>query len=256
MTFFAREDTLQPAWLFGGFEKKAGNYSRLLIPTTTTSEQALLGGFRTPVSLPAACLRRAAPATICAFCSAARRRTWRMTRCAARRLRRLCASKIPAKHTPDTIDCVSCHSAMAARSLGESQYGYSTVGHPDRFVSSRDLRYTPPMEPSPENLHATSYLGQSWASTSARSMRRRPWPTTCPRCCRSKPGLRPSVTARAGDAAAVARCWGAAAAALGWAKSGQSGASPALRAGRSDSACRQAASVKTSRRQSGRGHLG
>jgi len=159
MTFFAREDTLQPAWLFGGFDKKAGNYSRLLIPTTTTSEQALLGGFPNAGELAGSVPTPSSSSDdlrLLLSSSAANLADDTLRRAAFAAALRI---ENPGKHTPDTIDCVSCHAAMAARSLGENQYGYSTVGHPDRFVSSRDLRYTPPMEPSLENLHATSYLG-------------------------------------------------------------------------------------------------
>lgn len=159
MTFFAREDTLQPAWLFGGFDKKAGSYSRLLIPTTTTSEQALLAGFPNAGELAGSVPTPSSSSDdlrLLLSSSAANLADDTLRRAAFAAALRI---ENPGKHTPDTIDCVSCHAAMAARSLGESQYGYSTIGHPDRFVSSRDLRYTPPMEPSLENLHATSYLG-------------------------------------------------------------------------------------------------
>lgn len=159
MTFFAREDTQQSAWVFGGFERKAGSFARLQIPTTTTSEQALLGGFPNAGELSGSVPTPSSSGDdIRVLLNSAAANLADDT---ARRSAFAAALRIenPTRHTPDTIDCVSCHAAMAARSLGESKYGLTALGHPDSFVSSRDLRFTPPAEPSLENLHATSYLG-------------------------------------------------------------------------------------------------
>lgn len=159
MTFFAREDSLQSSWRFGGFDHKGATYERLLIPTTTTGEQALLGGFPNAgelagsVPTPSSSSDDLRVLLSSAAANLADDTVRQAAFSAALRIEN------PGKHTPDTIDCVSCHAAMAARSLGEARYGYSSIGHPDRFVSSRDLRFTPPSEPSLENLHATSYLG-------------------------------------------------------------------------------------------------
>ncbi len=159
MTFFARVDALQSAWRFGGFDHKGAVWERLQIPTTTTNEQELLGGFPNAGELAGSTptpgtsgddLRLLLNSTMANLADDAARRA---AFGAALRVEN------PGKHTPDTVDCLSCHVAMAARSLGESQYGLSAVGHPDRFTSTRDLRYTPPSEPSLENLHALSYLG-------------------------------------------------------------------------------------------------
>lgn len=159
MTFFARVDALQSAWRFGGFDHKGAVWERLQIPTTTTNEQELLGGFPNAGELAGS---TSTPGTsgddlrLLLNSSMAN-----LADDAARRAAFGAALRIenPGKHTPDTVDCLSCHVAMAARSLGESKYGLSAVGHPDRFTSTRDLRYTPPSEPSLENLHALSYLG-------------------------------------------------------------------------------------------------
>lgn len=159
MTFFAREDRMEPAWLFGGFDRKGTGFVRLLIPTTTTSEQALLAGFPNAgelagsVPTPSSSSDDLRTLLSSAAANLADETLRRSAFGAALRIEN------PNRHTPDTIDCVSCHAAMAARSLGESNYGLSAVGHPDRFVSSRDLRFTPPAQPSLENIHATSYIG-------------------------------------------------------------------------------------------------
>lgn len=159
MTFFARVDALQSAWRFGGFDHKPAGWERIQIPTTMTTEQELLGGFPNAGELAGSTttpgtsgddVRLLINSTSANLANDAARRT---AFGAALRIEH------PAKHTPDTVDCLSCHVAMAARSLGETQYGLSAVGHPDRYTSTRDLRYTPPAEPSLENLHALSYLG-------------------------------------------------------------------------------------------------
>lgn len=159
MTFFAREDTMQPAWIFGGFDRKGATYARILIPTTTTQEQALIGGFPNAgelagsVPTPSSSSDDLRTLLNSAAANLADDTLRRSAFAAALRIEN------PGKHTPDTIDCVSCHAAMAARSLGEVNYGLSSIGHPDRFESPRDLRFTPPAEPSLDNLHASSYLG-------------------------------------------------------------------------------------------------
>lgn len=159
MTFFARVDALQSAWRFGGFDHKVTGWERIQIPTTSTTEQELLGGFPNAGELAGTTttpgssgddLRLLINSSAANLANATARQT---AFGAALRIEH------PAKHTPDTVDCLSCHVAMAARSLGETQYGLSAIGHPDRYTSTRDLRFVPPAEPSLENLHALSYLG-------------------------------------------------------------------------------------------------
>jgi len=159
MTFFARVDALQSAWRFGGFDHKPTGWERIQIPTTTTTEQELLGGFPNAGELAGTTSTPGSSGDdIRLLINSA---SANLSSDAARRAAFGAALRIenPDKHTPDTVDCLSCHVAMAARSLGETQYGLSAVGNPDRFTSSRDLRFTPPSEPSLENLHALSYLG-------------------------------------------------------------------------------------------------
>jgi hypothetical protein len=159
MTFFARVEALQSAWRFGGFDHKPSGWERIQIPTTVTTEQELLGGFPNAGELAGTTTTPGASGDdVRLLINSA---TANLADDAARRAAFAAALRIenPGKHTPDTVDCLSCHVAMAARSLGESQYGLSAIGHPDRYLSSRDLRFTPPAEPSLENLHALSYLG-------------------------------------------------------------------------------------------------
>ena len=159
MTFFARLDALQSAWRLGGFDRVGTGFQRLQIPTTTTQEQELLGGFPNAGELAGSTTTPTTSSddirTLLSSNSA------RMANDAARRAAYSAALRIenPNKHTPDTIDCLGCHVAMATRTLGETQFGLTSTGLPDLFTTPRDLRFVAPAEPSLENLHASSYLG-------------------------------------------------------------------------------------------------
>jgi hypothetical protein len=159
VTFFARTDSLQSGWHLGGFDRQGSTFVRLQIPTTLTSEQELFGGFPTAGDLagstptPTTSADDIRPLLSSSVARLADSTTLKAAFGAALRIEN------PTKHTPDTIDCLGCHVAMATRTLGETQFGLSSIGHPDRFTSSRDLSFTPPEEPSLENLHASSYLG-------------------------------------------------------------------------------------------------
>ncbi len=65
----------------------------------------------------------------------------------------------PLRHTPDTIDCVSCHTAMAAARSAEAKLGLSREGNANRFVAPVAVAPTMPATVSLNNLHAFSYLG-------------------------------------------------------------------------------------------------
>lgn len=67
----------------------------------------------------------------------------------------------PKKHTPDTVDCVSCHVAEVARRIGEARFGLSAAGHVDAFVTSADTsKVGTTVTPSLENVHAFGWLGR------------------------------------------------------------------------------------------------
>lgn len=69
----------------------------------------------------------------------------------------------PSRHTPDTIDCASCHFSGAASSYAEAQFGLIEREHPDAFHSEATV---PTLEPFVEadggfNVHAFSYFSTS-----------------------------------------------------------------------------------------------
>ncbi len=66
----------------------------------------------------------------------------------------------PLRHTPDTIDCVSCHTAMAAARSAEAKLGLSREGNANHFVAKVPVLPTMPATVSLHNLHAFSYLGR------------------------------------------------------------------------------------------------
>jgi hypothetical protein len=72
----------------------------------------------------------------------------------------------PAKNSPDTIDCASCHLAGPAIDLVASTFSMSAVGDTNAFVAwptipTADLARTTPLQGDgsvPLNIHAFSYL--------------------------------------------------------------------------------------------------
>ncbi|NOU27191.1 MAG: hypothetical protein HOO96_04715 [Polyangiaceae bacterium] len=71
----------------------------------------------------------------------------------------------PAKHSPDTIDCVSCHLATpGAKLVAEPKFGLSRAGNPNAFAPDGTFVRASEMTPSFDdagslNVHAFSYNG-------------------------------------------------------------------------------------------------
>lgn len=160
LTFFVRADSLFSAWRFGLFDRSGTGFSAQFIATTRFMEQQLLtkipgmagdleGSTPTPTNDPDNLTILLSGTVARAVDDAARQRA--LT--AALRIEN------PLRHSPDTIDCLSCHVAMATRTFGEQRLGLSSQGNPDLFTSTQDLRFTMPAQPSLENIHALSYMG-------------------------------------------------------------------------------------------------
>lgn len=159
MTFISRADSLLSSWHFGAFERKGDAFERADLVTTTTKEQTLitqfpqggnlLGSTPTPT--------QHADNLLLLINGTLARAVDEDTR--ARAFGAALRIENPLRHTPDTIDCLSCHVAQAARTFGEQGFGLSADGHPDRFSGPGDLRVVPPPPLSLENVHALSYLG-------------------------------------------------------------------------------------------------
>lgn len=159
LTFFARGDTLLSSWIFGAFERKGASFARVDIATTSTSEQTLrtslpdgglfVGSTPTPTN--------AQDNPLLLIHGPLARAADEQTR--ARAFGAALRIENPLRHTPDTIDCVGCHVAQAARTCGEDIFGLRSEGHPDRFTGPGDLRQAIRPALSLENVHAASYHG-------------------------------------------------------------------------------------------------
>ncbi len=71
----------------------------------------------------------------------------------------------PARHSPKTADCGSCHVASRARRNAEQRRGVDTSGHPDAFTANPrfDLTRTDGVGDDPRALRAFGYFGRESA---------------------------------------------------------------------------------------------
>ena len=158
LTFFSRTDAVPSAWRLGILDRLGSGFAPQTIVTTQTGEQQLqlriaaAGDIEAVTPTPTT---HADNLTLLLSATVAR-----ASDTAARQKALTAALRIenPRIHTPDTIDCLSCHVAMATRVFAELRLGMSTEGNPDRFTSTQDLRFDMPPQPSLENIHALSYL--------------------------------------------------------------------------------------------------
>lgn len=158
MTFFRRTNSRQGQWIFGIFDAKSGAFSESPIATTAATTQTLVAGIaptgeglagrvENPTTSPddMTLLLDTAKAT-----SAPEEQRAKAMRAAER-------VENPRFHSPDTMDCVSCHTSTAAlRVLGQAAPG------PDAYRTSggKIPAFAAPAVASLENVHALSYLGR------------------------------------------------------------------------------------------------
>lgn len=68
----------------------------------------------------------------------------------------------PTRHSPDTIDCVSCHVATSARLWAEKEKGLRASEDPSAFKTTWNVSLTKsPSSERADNLHSFGYLGTS-----------------------------------------------------------------------------------------------
>lgn len=159
MTFFSRSDTLLSGWRFGAFDRVGQGFARAEIATTMAQDQRLGAGVPVSGTLEGTVQPETGSADrllLLLSGSLARAATPEVQQQAFGAALRI---ENPLRHTPDTIDCVSCHAAQAARAFGEQGLGLSAEAHPDRYAGAGDLRLAAPRQVSLENVHAFSYLG-------------------------------------------------------------------------------------------------
>lgn len=157
MTFFALLGAGATTWTFGLLDKVGGVYQPMTIATTGSRQQSLSTTFGPPGHLSASvehATTHADDLTLLLDTAEAMRATPEARQRAFAAALRV---ESPRVHTPDTIDCVSCHTAAPAVRSAEAVFGLSSQGHAERFAPS-----TPVADPEAatiHNIHAFSYLG-------------------------------------------------------------------------------------------------
>ncbi len=159
MTFFRRTNSRQSQWVFGILDTKSGGFFESTIATTKTITQTLVAGIgeglagrvENPTSSPDNMMllldteqvKSAPQADVAKAVQAAER------------------VENPRFHSPDTMDCVSCHTSTAAlRVIGQAPGpdAYRTAG-------GKTPAHVGPAVASLENVHAISYLGRELGIT-------------------------------------------------------------------------------------------
>lgn len=158
MTFFIRSETPQSQWFFGVYDLTAGAFVPSPIPTTDQAAEVLNAGVQIGDELsgdmPAPTQPRDDLSLLLSTSQA------RAAGPAAQRSAFDAALRIenPRLHTPDTIDCVSCHVSTAVRRAAESTLGLSSADSPSRYPAQATLPHEGPARPTLENVHAITYL--------------------------------------------------------------------------------------------------
>ena len=161
MTFFALLGAGATTWTFGLLDKVGGTYQPMTIATTGSRQQSLTTTFGPPGHLSASvehATTHADDLTLLLDTAEAMRATPEARQRAFAAALRV---QSPRVHTPDTIDCISCHTAAPAVRSAEAVFGLSSQGHAERFAPS-----TPVADPEAatiHNIHAFSYLGHQLA---------------------------------------------------------------------------------------------
>jgi hypothetical protein len=161
MTFFALLGAGATTWTFGVFDKVGGMYQRETIATTGSRQQSLTTTFGPPGHLSASvehATTHADDLTLFLDTAEAMRATPEARQRAFAAALRV---ESPRVHTPDTIDCVSCHTAAPAVRSAEAVFGLSSQGHAERFAPSTPVAN--PEAATIHNIHAFSYLGRQLA---------------------------------------------------------------------------------------------
>jgi hypothetical protein len=161
VTFFLRTNSRQSQWIFGQLDKVGGDYQRALIPTTTGDEQTFSG-----INAEGFSFSKPTPATTHTDDLTLLLNTAEAMKADANARQRAFEAALridnPAKHSPDTIDCTSCHVATTLAEDARTRW---------RLTDSAQAEYTPkapfggPAPRSIENLHAMSYLGRELGLT-------------------------------------------------------------------------------------------
>ena len=156
VTFMTREPPRQGQWKFGGFDIAGTRHTKMKIASLGNATEQVFSSFmRNGSAEPAV----ASPDDMSLFFrafdaqSAPPEKVAKAYTAALRILN-------PTMHTPDTVDCVSCHTSTSARVFAEKSMNQRPDGNPANFTSRTNISLSKsPGSEQPENLHAFSYLG-------------------------------------------------------------------------------------------------
>jgi hypothetical protein len=158
-TFMTRENSRQPLWHFGAFDMKSGRAVASPIPTLgTTTLQSVstpgFGGMQATIT-PAPRAEKALPLLFSSFeMQAAKDDAVKASIGAALRVDN------PGMHSPNTVDCASCHLSTPARTLAEKARKIDSTTMPDRFSATKlSLVNSAADNVRADNLRAFGYLG-------------------------------------------------------------------------------------------------
>lgn len=159
VTFFKLLNAGVSTWSFGILENQGGSYRPATIATLARSGQSLSNALAFGGDLSATVdpvTTHADNLTLLLDTSRAKSAPPSQQQAAFDAALRI---ENPLRHTPDTIDCASCHAAMAAARSAEAKLGLSREGNANRFAPTSPVTPTMPARVSLHNLHAFSYLG-------------------------------------------------------------------------------------------------
>jgi hypothetical protein len=155
---------LATRWDFGGFDVESGRAKPMVIPTLpdTTTTVSFFAGFSTDLAggfIPET--KASDDMQLLGNLEKARSAPKAAQQAAFDAALRI---ESPSKHSPDTIDCASCHVAGPSTVLTGGKLGLSASGNanaftPDpKFVSTADMRQTTPVNgDTSRNFHMLSY---------------------------------------------------------------------------------------------------
>ncbi|MFO0665430.1 MAG: hypothetical protein U0174_15855 [Polyangiaceae bacterium] len=154
VTFLTREPPREGTWTMGGFDIRNGDMTRMKVATlgqveTQTLRNSGFASFGFDIAPPPVATDDIKLLLNSVAAVQAPRATAQKAQLAALRIEN------PLRHTPDTIDCASCHLTHGRQAV-EAKFGFSPVA-PDAFSQTR-LSLKGANNTSGDNLHAFSYL--------------------------------------------------------------------------------------------------
>ena len=159
-----QSSNLQTVWGFAGFDINGTTTTAMVLPhlPNNATSVSFFQGFASPMNggfTPESTAKDAV--TLLANATNAKAATKAQQQAAYDAALRI---ENPAFHSPNTIDCASCHVGQAARLLiGDDVLGLSATGNPNlfardpKYVSARSMKQTTNVRTQPLNVHMLSY---------------------------------------------------------------------------------------------------